>query len=114
MSNVTSECDEFLRNARELTNLNKQRKKIMQRQQELQKSLSQYLTAINTQAIQYQDTIFSLEDPKTPRAKLNQKIISAHLEKIGRSRTQIEEFFNSFCEGKPGKNKITLKKMKMD
>ena len=110
MSNVTSECDEFIRNAKDIANLNKQKKKIMQRQQELQQSLAQYLTSIDTQAIQYQDTIFSLEEPKNSRLKMNQKTISAYLEKIGRTRPQIDEFFASAASA-PGKSKILLKKM---
>lgn len=90
--NIQEYFAEFCENADTLSKLNAQKRQKQNRQKELETILIKCLTSMQTEAVQYQDKIFCINEKKTS-PPLNIKKLKEHLTHFGLSHDQIEGLF---------------------
>ena len=109
--NIIEVFKEFSSNTTTLAALNEKKRGIVKRQNELQTTLANYLTNIGTEAVKYQDKIFSLET-KVTRGSLPQKaqraLLAANLTQYGVPLSQIDSIFKQFDKEPRTRNIIAV------
>jgi len=110
---IVDKFKEFVQVSQELARYNEIRRQLLKKQSALEEILSDYLVSIGTEAVQFQDTIFCLQEKRCAgkiSAKAQQAATSAYLAQLGVSKSDIQALFALQVAPATIKHKIQMTK----
>jgi len=81
-----------------MENLNAARRECLKKKSTLEEIITNYLVLVGSEAVQYQDKIFSVEEKQINSKSLKPKEVNAYLLRIGMSQTEIDALFKKKIE----------------
>ena len=107
--NIQEYFAEFCSNTDAMAQLNSEKRQKQTRQRELETILIKCLTSMQTEAVQYQDKIFCINEKKSS-TPLNIRKLKEHLVQLGLTTDQVEGVFRLQSGSTVTKPKIVVTK----